>query len=325
MEIRRVVQLTGGSSYTITLPKEWAQQIGIKKGSVLIIKNSSDGGIILYPETATLRREQEVEITLNPHVGRYIVGAYLYGYNIIKIKSTIPMDDSELSEIKRVVRGLAGAEIVDETPNKMEIQVVLDEELVAPEKILRRQYNLVIGMVENSVEALFNRNPVLGRLVIQRDEEVDRLYFTLVRVVRSAVVDLALAKKLNTSPLSLMDLRMAAKFIEDAGDQAAEIGSEAIKNSKGLDNDVLNEARELAQIVLSMGEGPLDALFSKDMDKIVKIINIRSEFLKKGEAFLRKIPYTKNTAVFFKVYSHLAKICEDFSDIAELGLPLKTR
>jgi hypothetical protein len=50
------------------------------------------------------------------------------------------MEQETVEELKRVVRGLAGAEIVDETPTKIEVQVVLDKELVAPEKMLRRQY-----------------------------------------------------------------------------------------------------------------------------------------------------------------------------------------
>ncbi|MEM2237030.1 MAG: phosphate uptake regulator PhoU [Candidatus Caldarchaeum sp.] len=324
MELKRSVQFTGGSSYTVTLPKNWVKRMGIKKGSLVSIKPTEDGGILLYPEKIELKQESEVEIVLGPHVGQMIVGAYLYGYNLIKIKSPTPMTDEELAEVKKVVRGLAGAEIVDETPAKIEVQVVLDKELVAPEKMLRRQHTLVLGMLENAVDALVKKNLSLAKLAAQSDEEVDRLYFTLVRVIRSAVIDPVLAKKLNTSPLTLLDLRVAAKFIEDAGDQASEIAKVAVKANKEFNDDVLKELKTLAGLILSMEAGPLDALFSRDIEKIARITGIRSEFLKRGDLFLRKTPYTPNTFATFKIYSHLAKICEDFSDIAELGLPLKT-
>jgi len=139
MELRRTVQFTGRSSYVVTLPKAWAERVGIRKGSVITLKLNEDGGITLYPEGLKAGQQPEVEIKLGNHISQQLVGAYLYGYYLIKITSDRPMEQESVEEVKRVVRGLAGAEIVDETPTKIEVQVVLDKELVAPEKMLRRE------------------------------------------------------------------------------------------------------------------------------------------------------------------------------------------
>jgi len=323
VEVRRTVQFTGGSSYTVTLPKEWVERMGLKKGSVVILKTLEDGSLVISPESSIRIGESQVEINLDENVGQLIVGAYLYGYSLIRVKSAYEINDAQLGEIKRVVRGLVGAEIVDETPYKVEIQVILDEKQVAPEKILRRQHNLVMGMVENAVESFIKKNSSLAKLVIQRDEEVDRLYFTLVRIIRSAVIDPALAKQLNTTPLMLLDLRVAAKFLEDAGDQAAEIAKEAVKTHRELIEEDLKELQTLLSIILSMGTGPIDALTSQDMEKILQITGLRERFLKSAENSLKRLSYAVNATSIFKVYSHLAKICEDLADIAELGLPFK--
>ncbi|MCK4238433.1 MAG: AbrB/MazE/SpoVT family DNA-binding domain-containing protein, partial [Candidatus Lokiarchaeota archaeon] len=42
MEIRKV-QITGGSSFTITLPKEWITQMKINKNDTLGLTPQSDG------------------------------------------------------------------------------------------------------------------------------------------------------------------------------------------------------------------------------------------------------------------------------------------
>ncbi|MCS7133412.1 MAG: AbrB/MazE/SpoVT family DNA-binding domain-containing protein [Candidatus Caldarchaeum sp.] len=324
MEIRRAIQLTGGSSYVVTLPKEWVERMGLSKGSTVLLKPTEDGGIVVYPEKVVEKQLSEVEIPLTPDVNQLIVGAYLYGYSLIKIVSKTPISDTQFAEIRKSVRGLAGAEIVDETSEKIEIQVVIDREVVAPEKLLRRQHNLVLGMTENAVEAVVKRNASLARIVVQRDEEVDRLYFTLVRILRSAVLDPALAKKMDVSPLTLLDFRVAAKFIEDAGDQAAEIGKETLRNIKAPGEDFLTEFKNLANLVVSMGSGPLEALFSKDLNKINQVTNVRKEFLRRSEHFLKKISGRENSASLYKLYFHLARICEDFADIAELSIPFKT-
>lgn len=297
--------------------------MGLKKGSVIVLKPTEDGGIFLYPEKTGEKQVSEVEIPLTDSVNQLILGAYLYGYSVIRIVSKSPITDTQFAEIRKSIRSLAGAEIVEETSEKIEVQVVLDQELVAPEKLLRRQHNLVLGMVETVVEAFEKGNTSLARIVVQRDEEVDRLYFTLVRVLRSAVIDPALAKKMNVTPLLVLDYRVAAKFIEDAGDQAAEIGKEILRTTKMPSEDIISDFKHLANIVTSMGSSPLDAFFSRDLEKINNVTAMRKEFLRRSESLLKKISGKENSAFLFKLYLHFGRVCEDFSDIAELSLPFK--
>ncbi|MEM4494859.1 MAG: phosphate uptake regulator PhoU [Candidatus Caldarchaeum sp.] len=323
MEVRRAVQLTGGSSFTVTLPKEWVERMGLSKGSQVIIKPSEDGGLYIYPDTPVSRRVSKVEIMFTDDINQLLVGAYLYGYDTIRIVSETSITDTQLEEVRRIVRGLVGAEIVDEADKSVEVQIVLNEETVAPEKLLRRQYNLVIGMVEYAVNSVVTDDLSLGRMAVTRDEEVDRLYFTLVRVLRSALVDPALAKRLNITPLNLLDLRVAAKFIEDAGDQAAEMAKEKLRNRKPLAKEVKQEFRKLANIVLSIGFQPIDALFSHEIALVTKVTGLRSEFMKHSEDFLKRMPGRSDTASLYKFHFHLARVCEDLADVAELSLPIK--
>lgn len=308
----------------MTLPKEWVEHAGLKKGSTVIMKPTEDGGINIYPEKGYEKKISEVEIPLTADISKLIVGAYLYGYGLIRIVSKTPISDTQFTDIRKSIRGLAGAEIVHETAEKIEVQIVLDKEVVAPEKLLRRQYDLVLAMVENAVEAFVTRNTSLARIVVQRDEEVDRLYFTLVRVLRSAVIDPTLAKRLNVSPLSLLDFRVAAKFMEDAGDQAAEIAKEILRTTKLVGEELVNEFKAIAGIVVSMGTEPLEAFFSHDLGKTNRVTEKRREFLRRSEPFLRKISGKENSAVLYKLYFHLARVCENLADIAELSLPFKT-
>jgi antitoxin component of MazEF toxin-antitoxin module len=48
MEFRKV-QRTGGSSYVISLPKEWVQSMNIKKNEPLPIKIQADGSLLILP------------------------------------------------------------------------------------------------------------------------------------------------------------------------------------------------------------------------------------------------------------------------------------
>ncbi|GBC70102.1 hypothetical protein HRbin01_01810 [archaeon HR01] len=323
-DIRRVVQTTGGSSYAITLPKAWVSSRRIGRGTVLRMKITDDGGLLIFPEESTSRTPTSIDIVAGPDVGRDIVGAYLYGYDVIRVLAPDRFRESEVLEVKRWARTLAGAEIIDETPRKIEVQVMLDAEAVAPEKVVRRQSVLVMGMVEDAVKALIEGDAALGRSVNQRDEEVDRHYFTLVRVLRTAAHDYELARRLNISPLLLMDLRVAAKFIEDAGDNAASIGRDASRASREmLSNEIRTDFTELVSIILDMGLTPIDSLLLRRRELVYKSLEAREKFLKYGEGVARKL--AGHSYNLFKAYYALDRICEDFSDIAELALPFDAK
>jgi len=45
----RNVQLTGGTSLMITLPKEWTELIGLQKADRVVIIHRKDGSLSLYP------------------------------------------------------------------------------------------------------------------------------------------------------------------------------------------------------------------------------------------------------------------------------------
>ncbi|MEM3095734.1 MAG: phosphate uptake regulator PhoU, partial [Nitrososphaerota archaeon] len=299
----------------------------IGRGAILHLKTTDDGGLLIYPEHKIGERQTSyIELQAGPGVGRDIVGAYLYGYDVIRVVTSDHFSEAQMEEVKRWVRTLAGAEIVDETPSRVEIQIMLDPEAVAPEKVVRRQAVLVLGMVEDAVQALVAGDASLGRSVHHRDEEVDRHYFTLVRVLRSAAHDTDLARRLRIPSLLLIDLRMAAKFLEDAGDHAASIGREVTRSHKpAIDKGLGGEFLSLSQIVISMGLDPLEALLSNRKDMVFKSLEARREFIRLGENMVRRIVASGSQLQLFKAYYALDRICEDFSDIAELALPQMPR
>ena len=49
MEIRRVQQ-TGGSSFIITLPKEWVKSVNLKKNDPIGILIKQEGSLIITPK-----------------------------------------------------------------------------------------------------------------------------------------------------------------------------------------------------------------------------------------------------------------------------------
>jgi phosphate uptake regulator len=55
----RTVQSTGRGSFVMSLPKKWAQEIGIDKGSLIAIKIMEDGSLVLIPRKMEEKRNEK--------------------------------------------------------------------------------------------------------------------------------------------------------------------------------------------------------------------------------------------------------------------------
>ena len=117
MEIRRV-QITGGSSYVLTLPKEWIKSSKIKKNDPLGIQIQSDGTLLItsnmsHDQSQKIKEFDTTNLTNQDFLLRKLIGAYIAGYNSIIIKSTNRMNPQIKMAIRKFTQTTIGQEIVD--------------------------------------------------------------------------------------------------------------------------------------------------------------------------------------------------------------------
>ncbi|NLB00820.1 MAG: AbrB/MazE/SpoVT family DNA-binding domain-containing protein, partial [Methanomicrobiales archaeon] len=84
MEIRKV-QITGGSSYIVSLPKQWIRSANIQKNDPVGLIVQPDGSLLITPkisgETVYRTRVFEVSATTDrPYLLRLLIGAYVAGF-----------------------------------------------------------------------------------------------------------------------------------------------------------------------------------------------------------------------------------------------------
>ena len=86
---QRKLQVTGGSTYILSLPKEWVTRNQLKKGSLIVLREEEDGSIALFPsklEKQEKKDEAFIRVSANDNpdaVMRKVISAYLVGYNEI--------------------------------------------------------------------------------------------------------------------------------------------------------------------------------------------------------------------------------------------------
>src|SRR5919199_6355121 len=220
-----------GSSILVSLPSQWIKNNNLNKGSIVGLDINVDNSISIFPSGNDLEDDiKELTIPYSPLsmdiLVNQIYGGYLLGYDMIRIKAISQISFEDADRIKKAMRKLVGLEIVDEDGSHISAQFLLNADTLHAEKILRRMSAIVAGMYRDLLEAIkLKENRSIRKVISGRDDEVDRQYFLLVRLIRSAMMDQKLAGKLDLSNIDILDYRIAANLLESAGDYIVDLAN----------------------------------------------------------------------------------------------------
>ena len=312
----------------ISLPSDWVRTNRLNKGNTVFIETNEDNSISLFPSEASdsqikdvtiLYTESSVDSLINQ-----IYGAYLLGYSDIRIKGKRQILFEHREHIKLTMRKLVGLEIVDEDNSNIAIQFLLDANTLDAEKILRRMNSIVGGMYRDALDGLRLKSEDIKNLIFSRDDEVDRQYFLLVRLIRSAMVDQKLARKLNLSNIDILDYRIAANHLESAGDYIGEFASTVPSISR---TKIVDEISEAGSYIEKMQEKSVAAFTKKNRSESIGMIKMYNEFRLITDSIkelLAKIELTNSEstiAVLNSIHS-MDKIAKCWVDVADLVKPV---
>jgi len=321
---RRLQQI--GSSILVSLPSMWIKSNNLKKGNIVPVHINRDNSISIFAsEDDTSDKIKELTIPY-PSVSmdvlvNQVYGGYLLGYDMIRIKASSQISFEDADRIKKAMRKLVGLEIVDEDGFHMSAQFLLDADTLDAEKILRRMSAIVAGMYRDMLEVIrLKQNSSIRKVISGRDDEVDRQYFLLVRLIRSAMMDQKLAGKLNLSNIDILDYRIAANLLESAGDYIVDLAN-AIDLSR---IKAVDEIVEAGVLVEKMHEKSVAAFVNKNRSESNGVVKMYDNFMDVINSIKSSVDSNNlesTVAVLNLVYS-MDKIARCWVDVADLVKPI---
>ena len=226
----RKLQSLGGGTLLVSLPKVWVVKSRLQQGDVVGLEETPSGAILVYPkDVASAEEKSYVSVKAageDPQtVIRDVTAAYLLGYNVINVAG----EKTAVSKVKRYLResvhGLLGLEVVSEEPTSLTLQFLLDLDTIPPEKLYRRMNNLSRSMYVDALQAASDGDASVLDDVMQRDVEINRTFFLMVRLLRSTMADTRMAARLGLTNVQCLDYRVAAHNVELLGDHSYALAS----------------------------------------------------------------------------------------------------
>jgi len=319
--IRRLQRI--GSSILVTLPKEWVDANKLGKSSEVEIETGQDSLSISINKEQRPSKEIVISYPLpkDENIVADITGAYLLGYDIIKIqgKNSIPVEDRE--KIRSSMRRLVGMEIIDEDATNVNMQFLLDETALQPEKILKRISSLALGMYSDVVTGLFSDDKSNLLTLSNRDVEVNRQYFLLVRLIRSTMIDVRLAGAFSLENIDILDYRVAANILENAGDIIVELGN-LIANSS-LSNNDLKQLYEIVKDFEPIATLSIDAFTQNNRALAIQAISQHKKYQEKMSKFRTSLEKKKQIPInYLDLIYMFERITKSWVDLVDLVQPI---
>ncbi len=330
-EIRRI-QLTGRSTYIVSLPKKWVKNMNLKAGSQLVISKQSDASLLLTPkELAKPVKQEEASIIVHQDekpdtIARKIIALYLFGCSSIKIKGE-QITSFQRNFIKDLVRRkLVGTEIVSDSLNEMRLQVLLSYPELSVESALRRMYLIATEMHEDAMQALKILDKKLAQDVIALDDEVDRFSFYVIRQLKAAVQSERIIREIGlSSTRDCLGYRIIAKSVERIADHAVKIAENLLSLDKEIDDSVFQKIFEMSSFARAVFEDSIKSLFKKDYsmaDSVVMRAKTMVEMENEVIRLITKKTETREILSIRMIMESIRRTAEYASDIAEIILNL---
>lgn len=322
-QIRRL-QITGGSTYTVSLPKTWIEDLKLKKNSEITLLKNSNNSITLFREEQNKKNNAKTTIgkkDSKESIRRKIIAMYLSGYKTIEIKTKgIEILSTHKSAIRDLVRTtLMGTEIIESSSEKIKLQVLTQLAQLSFAVALKRMYTTAKNMHEEAIEALSKTDSEHAEEIIKMDDEVDRFSLYLLRNLNLALenvqvlIDSGLEK-----PSDCLGYRTVVKCVERIADHAGLIAKKIKYLKSPIDKKILKEIEQISKESLIIFENSIDALSKRDYIMAENVATSVTKVIEKEKKLMDSLKSHDNTAIIKLILEDIRRTAEYSRDISEI-------
>ena len=229
--VERKVQLTGGSTYTISLPKEWATTNDVETGTPLVLYPSEERLVALKRSARNSDNWIAIDVRdVDPEaLKKTLETAYVTGYDEITLESPTGLTAEQRRAARSAVNGPVGVEIQDVTEDSLLVHSLLDGTEVSLRQTVVQMQLTALSMHEDAIRAILENDDELARRVIDQDDDVDRLFALVSRQFHRGLAEFREIAQLDVDrPTAFAYYRMARQ-LERVADHAEKTATVATR------------------------------------------------------------------------------------------------
>ncbi|GGM68887.1 hypothetical protein GCM10007108_03780 [Thermogymnomonas acidicola] len=311
--VTRRIQLTGGSTYIISIPGKWVKENGLDRGSEVSVEEVNGNLVVSARGQKTRERNRRINITKamdRDLLQRVLTAAYIAGFDTLVVRSNQYISQEMREDIKRFAKVVMGVEIFEEGANSIVLQNVLDSSTFPLNKAINRMALNVDVMIQDTIKGIEDSDTSLLGNVIQRDDEVDRYQWYVYREVRSRSCED------SRVPFFLIISRILERIADHAVNICRTWQSPADVSS--VRDEVINGLRSSHSLL----KEALEAFYSTDLQRLNAIVSKKGSVVAEKVRIIERAGNGDALIQAISVSEDIARIGLYSTDIAELAMDM---
>jgi phosphate uptake regulator len=197
--------------------------------------------------------------------------------------------------VRKIAHRLMGLGIVQETPERIDLQCSIDATRFKIDMLLRRLSVIASTIFTEALQALTDSDRQIADDAIRREDEADMMYWLSLRLLLSAQRDRTTMDKIGIQePSHILYYGLISRYLELIGDRAEYIAHRAMefmsrpreKTSKSIMNRILNMG-ELAHNVFLRA---MDCVFTANIEVANDLLEISRAIRREHDSLLKELP-----------------------------------
>jgi phosphate uptake regulator len=318
MDVRRL-QFIGGSSYMISIPKNWVRDNNLEQGDEIVL-NVEDECILIVPKKISesskiikgnVRGLQQYD---EEFLRRFIYAIYIQGLDEIVIEDE-NITPRILTKISEIVRSMIGIEIIYAQNGRIVLRCMNTPDFDFG-GVLRRMYQIIESMIDGIIESIESSDESALEEIKYFEVDLDRLYLLALREQHRKVKELSISVKWNDLRM-ILGARMVTKLIEEIADSLRDF-SIYVKDLSERET-LIGLLKEIKTLFSEM----LKAYSESNLKMSEKVIKDTDRLLAEIVSFVSK---GENQEINFRMaLETLREICKNIKSIGEVAFNRSVR
>lgn len=318
----RKIQTVGGGTYTVSLPKEWAESQEITAGDTVALHTHVDGLLVLQVHERANGPDDAVTVRIDTDdsafLERVLRAAYALGATDVTLVASGSFTNEQRRVVERITRNLTGASVAESSETAITIRTLLDTAEVSVRQSVRQLKFVALSMHRDATAALGEPNP--GGLS-DRDDQADRLYALIDRSFARGLSRLEAVDALGLTSTELFELWATTRELERVADHAEGIVSVATKIEPPVEDPIIDDISAIAGIVRDLVADAVSVIVGDANGKTARtVLTTRDEVREAIMALDRRLIESAESCTLRPALDRLRRTAEHGGNIAELGL-----
>ena len=219
----RKLQVTGGSTYIVSLPKNWIKANNLNPSDIVSVEQLPSGEVQITPhEVKETKRTVTIDLAKYPTNSLYdcLIGAYVCGADTINVVRNDGLGSKDRRVVRQFLRETRGMEISDDETKSLTIVSLLNPNELPLQVSLNRMYLLVTSLVEDALAVLDGEDYDLLSDYDDRERQIDARRLLIDRQVAMVLQNHQVEREIGINRYSAMEHSVMAHYFERMGDHA---------------------------------------------------------------------------------------------------------